>query len=45
MYKNGKYRETDKMSDLICLYFPDSRQFPDGRDYRSRHQRKQLPLH
>ena len=69
MYKNGKYRETDKMSDLICenypmvlvmsrfgialgfgekeyrrsmppewsrcLYFPDSRQFPDGRDFRS----------
>ena len=22
MYKNGKYRETDKMSDLICENYP-----------------------
>ena len=78
MYKNGKYRETDKMSDLICENYPmvlvmsrfgialefgeknigevcrqngvDACTFltvvnPDGRDFRSRHQRKQLPLH
>ena len=51
MYKNGKYRETDKMSDLICENYPMvlvMSRFGIALgfgDFRSRHQRKQLPLH
>ena len=27
MYKNGMYRETDKMSDLICENYPMVREY------------------
>ena len=45
MYKNGMYRETDKMSDLICENYPmvlvmsrfgGCLYFPDGREFLGR---------